>query len=61
MAVSRSQIRSRKLAENAVGSSSDQRKIVCSVLQALPDLIIVSFESPQKQIFQGALLKISNS
>jgi hypothetical protein len=36
-------------------------RITCSVLQSLPDLIVVSYESSKKQVFQGALIKISNT
>ncbi len=35
-------------------------EIRCSVLKALPEIIIVSYETPEKRIFQGALLNVSN-
>lgn len=57
----RLQLRGRSQIENPTGCSTDHRKVVCSVLQELPDLIIVSYESPQKTTFQGALLKVSDS
>jgi hypothetical protein len=36
-------------------------KVVCSILQSLPDLLVVSYENRRKEVFQGALLKVSNT